>query len=166
MKKLIEDTFPTASNCLETLTSEVFGIEDLKDKCCQIQHDLNKSFHFKVLNPNKREIHFLAIDHCLFSDENNLKKCDCAVFDERTFCFIEIKDSFLHSQRQRAKEQLISTIDEFKSKMNFEKKRIEAYLRVGETNPRPAAKATDIQEIIKFEKRNVVLFKGNEKKFS
>jgi hypothetical protein len=73
------------------LSDVEFCIYDSNEKRCEIQIDPDGVKHFTIENPTGREIHFLAIDKCLFSDSDLVLRCDCAVFDIKTFCFVEIK---------------------------------------------------------------------------
>jgi len=55
---------------------------------------------------------------------------DCAIFDEEVFCFIELKDcknKNIPTNRRKAKEQLIATIEFFRENINI-KQKLEAYI--------------------------------------
>ena len=125
--------------------------------------------HFKVENPTGRDIHFLSIDHCLLFDGDSAH-CDCAVFDEKTFCFIEIKETTRPNKRAEythdAKEQLKATIQHFQERVAFTTKRIEAYLCVGDTSPRPARQSNNLNEQVEFADMKAVLYRGNQKRFA
>lgn len=180
MKQLIEKAFPliTQNQCLESLTNSEFGFFDfdgkginpknyIKGKCYIFDND--DIIHFTVKNPNQKEIHFLAIDKCLFFDET--KKCDCAVFDNKTICFIEIKETDRNKSfhNKNAREQLLKSIKDFKEKIDFSGKRLEAYMVVGVNFAKttPASKARDLITQLEFEDLGVVLFQnGNEKIFN
>ena len=172
MKQLIEKAFPQIiqNTCLEILTDIEFSIFDSEIGRCFIQKDIEGIIHFTVKNPNKNEIGFLAIDKCVFMDNDDLKRCDCAVYDHKTFCFIEIKETARRkSENSRdARKQLLTTIKEFSSKIDFSKMRIEAYVVVGLDFKKvfPATKAQDLAMVEKFRLLNTSLFQeGNEKKF-
>jgi len=111
----------------------------------------------------------LAIDHCLFSDKD-ATRCDCAVFDEKTFCFVEIKETDTAARRsahyQDAKSQLKATIRHFQNRMTFTTKRTEAYACVGRTNTRPASQTTDLNEQVEFADMGAILYHGNVKRFA
>ena len=171
MRNLIEKAFPqTVQNtCLQTSTELEFCVFDTEAKKCAIQTDPAGLKHFTVENPTGRTIHFLAIDHCLFSDQDETR-CDCAVFDEKTFCFIEIKETDTAARRsahyQKAKEQLKATIQHFQDRMTFTTKRIEAYACVGRTVVRPARQTNDLSEQIEFADIGAILYHGNVKRFA
>ena len=171
MRKLIEQAFTRTlqNKCLQTRTEIEFCIFDTDAKQCAIQTDPNGLKHFTVENPTGREIYFLAIDHCLFSDQD-ATRCDCAVFDEKTFCFVEIKETDTAARRSAhyrdAKSQLKATIRYFQDQMTFTTKRIEAYACVGRTNTRPASQTTDLTEQVEFADIRAVLYHGNVKRFA
>ena len=172
MKLSIEKSYPqiTQNSCLEILTDLEFSIYDSEMGRCFIQKEEDSVIHFTVKNPNQKEIGFLAIDKCIFMDNDKIKRCDCAVFDNKTFCFIEIKETNNRKSEnsRKAKEQLLTTIKEFKDKIDFSDKRLEAYVVVGLDFKKisPASKSQDLLSTLKFERLGVTLFHdGNEKKF-
>ncbi len=168
---IIKQTFPQtqANTCLQTLTDAEFCIYDTEDKRSEIQTDVNGLQHFTVENPTKRDIHFLAIDKCIFFDNERILRCDCAVFDSKTFCFVEIKEVDHAARRaeqyRKAKEQLKTTIQHFQEKLTFTTKRIEAYACVGRTTARPARPAADSNEQFEFSELGATLYHGNVKRF-
>lgn len=167
----IKRSFPQteANACLQTLTVIEFCIYDTDARRCVIQDDPDGLKHFTVENPTEREIYFLAIDKCLFFDGDGIQRCDCAVFDSKTFCFIEIKEVDHAAKRsehyRKAKEQLKTTIQYFQERLTFTTKRIEAYACVGRTIARPARQATDINEQFEFAEMGATLYHGNVKRF-
>ena len=47
---------------------------------------------FQIDNPTQKEIHMIAVDHCLLTNRDRaIQKCDCVIFDEQFFCFVELK---------------------------------------------------------------------------
>lgn len=171
MRKLIEQAFSQSveNGCLRTLNDGEFCIYDTDAKQCAIQTDPVGLKHFTVENPTRRAIHFLAIDHCLFSDKD-VTRCDCAVFDEKTFCFVEIKETDTAARRSahynKAKDQLKMTIRHFQERMTFTTKRIEAYACVGRTLTRPARQTNDLNEEVEFADIGAILYHGNVKRFA
>ena len=172
MLDAIKAAFPRtgANACLQTLTDTEFCIYDTDAKRCAIQTEPDGLKHFTVENPTGRDVHFLAIDKCLFFDDDGIQRCDCAVFDSKTFCFVEIKETETYARRsahyRRAKEQLKTTIQHFQEHLAFTTKRIEAYACVGRTIARPARQATDINEQFEFAEMGATLYHGNVKRFS
>ncbi|QKZ13359.1 hypothetical protein [Spirosoma sp. KUDC1026] len=171
----LQTAFPQieTGNCLQTLSIDEFHIYDHEvDKRCYIQYDPEGIKHFTVRNPTKREIHFLAIDKCLFSDGDSIQRCDCAVLDEQVFCFIEIKTTSSMSQRKmlrkKAKDQLKAVIHHFSQLIDFSDKQIEAYvclLSEAEFSSRPLNRASLVEETEEFSELGVRLFHDNIKIF-
>ncbi|GAB2543254.1 hypothetical protein [Spirosoma aerophilum] len=172
MLNRIQEAFPhiQAGTCLQTLTDTEFCIYDTAQKRCEIQTDIDGLKHFTVENPTNRDIHFLAIDKCIFFDKDGIQRCDCAVFDSKTFCFIEIKEIDSAAKRsehyRKAKDQLKTTIQHFQGQMEFTTKRIEAYACVGRTIARPAKPAADLNDRLEFEELGAALYHGNIKRFA
>ena len=131
MVNSLKEVFPhiDEKNCLQLITKEAFEIFDHEeDKKCII---LEKNGQFKVSNPNQKEIGFIAVDECLFNS-SDATRADCIIFDEEVFCFIELKhckNKNISRNRQKAKSQLMATIEFFKEKINIEQK-LEAYICV------------------------------------
>ena len=88
MKQAIENAFPQVINggCLETEKRSLFHIYDsvIDPRRCHISHLETDDVHFTVNNPNNREIHFLAIDKCIF-DDLGPSRCDSALFSNSVF---------------------------------------------------------------------------------
>ncbi|MGA0560747.1 hypothetical protein ACO2Q8_29040 [Larkinella sp. VNQ87] len=172
MKEQLEQVIPKVSTngCLEAISDLEFGIYDSETKRSYRQTDPNGIIHFTVENPNRKEIHFLAIDKCLFDDSEPIERCDFAVFDNRTFAFVEIKETDSSIQRsahnRKAKSQLKATIEFFQNSISFTVKHLEAYVCVGTTESRPARRASDLNEILEFEQLGVALYHGNRKRFT
>lgn len=171
MQKALKEAFPIIdkNSCLYSCMDMEFGIYDCpKDKKCKIQSDPKGIIQFTVQNPNLNEISILLIDGCMFSS-NDETRCDFAVFDKKVFCFVELKmpesSRGVHANRNKAKKQLINTIKLLKSKVKFSTKRIEAYLCLGDTPPRPAQTAQLLDEIVTFADIGATLYHGNSKKF-
>jgi hypothetical protein len=157
------------NGCLQILTDSEFFVLDTEQKRCIFHTDAGSKKHFTVENPNEREIHFLSIDKCLFSDSESVQRCDFAVFDSKTFCFVEIKETTKAGKRSEysrdAKDQLKATVRIFKQQMTFTTKRIEAYLCVGDLDPRPARLTNDLSEQFDFAELGAELYRGNIKRF-
>jgi hypothetical protein len=135
---------------------------------CRIIALVEQDFDFSVLNPSLKEIYFLAIDKCLYTDESTHKKCDFALFDEQTFCFVEIKDTYNRSSQHKgkAKEQLRTTIELFKALFSFGDYTVEAIISWRYRPIRPAARTKMQEAAVEFrDELNVDLLEGNEKEF-
>ena len=154
-----------ANNCLDTLTKKEFEIYDCEEeKRCYIATEYGQ---FKVINSLEKEISFLAIDKCLFFDNDKFKKCDCLVFDKETICFIEIKACKFKQRKSNKKtaiSQLKSTIEIFRKEFDIDKK-IEAYLCIG-MNPENPPRASNSDRILEFEEElDTKLLEGCQKTF-
>lgn len=153
------------NNCLEFLNKsfEIYDCEE--EKRCYI---CKQDGHFQVLNRDSKNIGFIAIDKCLFFDDDEFKKCDCIVFDEDTICFIEIKDckpKRRKGHKKNAEKQLKSTIQIFQDKITIDKK-IEAYLCVGCSSTRPSRTASSKNAQAEFMRDfNAHLLDGCQKEF-
>ena len=113
--------------CHQIIIKEIFEIFDHEeDKKCYI---LDENGQFKVINSNKKEINFLAVDECLFNSSDT-SRSDCIIFDDKIFCFIELKNcknKNIKSNRSKAKQQLMTTIEFFKDRVDITQK-LEAYI--------------------------------------
>lgn len=169
----IKDAFPQTGvkGCLQTLTDSEFHIHDHEtEKRCYIQVDLEGVKHFTVRNTDSRSVHFLAIDKCLLMDDERRQRCDCAVFDNQTFCFIEIKTTSSMTQRKKlrreAKNQLKAAIAFFRNKVAFDSTQIEAYVcLLTDLETRPLNRASLVEETEEFDEIGVTLFHDNRKQF-
>lgn len=173
MLDAIKAAFPQieVNACLQTLTESEFHIYDHEtEKRCYIQIDQEGTRHFTVKNTDGRSVHFLAIDKCLLTDDELTQRCDCAVFDDQTFCFIEIKTTSSMTQRKelrrKAKNQLKAAIAFFRNKVAFDSVQIEAYvcLLTG-LETRPLNRASLLEETEEFDEIGVTLFHDNWKQF-
>ena len=157
--------------CLQTLTDSEFHIYDHEtEKRCYVQVNLEGIKHFTVKNADKRSVHFLAIDKCLLMDDERTQRCDCAVFDDQTFCFIEIKTTSSMTQRKKlrreAKNQLKAAINFFRNKVAFDSIQIEAYVSLlTDLETRPLNRASLLEETEEFYEIDVTLFHDNIKQF-
>jgi hypothetical protein len=171
MHNKISSQFPTCSsnNCIEVhATEQIYVLDLVSDKCKVASISEISISHFCVLNPSKKDIYFLAIDKCIFTDSSH-KKCDFAIFDNTLFCFIEIKDTPNRTltHKKKSVEQLKVTITKFKEKIDFTGYTIEAIISWRYTPMRPAA--TTLMQSAKldlFENYGVKLLEGNQKEFS
>jgi len=164
----LKEVFPQIEKncCLEVIFDEEFEIYDCETKKrCYI---IEKNGHFKVLNPNNKDIGFLAVDKCLFFDDDNFQKCDCIIFDNYTICFIEIKEckpKRRQGHKKKAEQQLQSTIQIFTDRVKMNRK-IEAYLSVGCSSTRPSRTASSKNaQAIFMRDFNALLFDGCQKEF-
>jgi hypothetical protein len=171
----IKIAFPQAeiNDCLQTPPGATFHIYDHETaKRCYVHNDSEGIKHFTIINGDNRLIHFLAIDKCLLIDSDENPRCDCAVFDEQTFCFIEIKTTSSENERRRTKfrrkaiNQLKATIAFFQGHVAFDSTQIEAYVTLlAESEGRPRNRTNLAAEIEEFDEIGVTLFYDNRKIF-
>jgi hypothetical protein len=159
-------------DCLETLNKQHFFIQDdVKNQPAFIKE---LDGQFEVYNPTQKEINFLKIDDCLEFDKNS-QKCDCAVFDDDTFCFIELKTmtsdktSTKNKRRKIAQNQLKYTIKNFKDNEIVKNKTLEAYVSITCMQDDRLVKIPNIQNqdtILEFEEEyKTALFYECKKEF-
>lgn len=125
------DAFLLSENkkhCLTSTQVEMFSVSEepksdgQKGKCYLIEN--TEEGILKVSNASGKIVFLLAIDDCIFLSSDG-KRCDCAIFDDKAFYFIEIKDCKAKRQSERRKEaieQLKSTLEFFiqEQQFNFE----------------------------------------------
>ncbi|KIM04694.1 MAG: hypothetical protein KU29_10240 [Sulfurovum sp. FS06-10] len=155
--------------CLQYISKQSFEIFDHEaDKKCYI---LEENGQFKVINTHQKEIGFIAVDECLFSSSDG-SRADCIVFDNKLFCFIELKhckNKNIPSNRRTAKKQLMATIEFFREKIDIPQK-LEAYICVtcssNEEKITMTPRANNEEAQLEFEEfLNTQLFYKCEKKF-
>ena len=128
---------------------------------------------FYIKNSRQKEIHLLATDQCFFTVTDE-KRCDCIVFDDDYYCFVELKLSVkprnFGDNAKEARKQLGNTIRFFEetSKADFqiflEFKR-EAYV-VMRDHVYPRNIAARKEAHIRFlQEYKVPLFEQNKKEF-
>ncbi len=124
--------------------------------------------HFTVTNPLQKEVHFLAIDKCVLTDSDKTH-CDCAIFDNSQFLFVEISDSKkLHrnAKRKKAKAQLSQTITHFRENgINFPDNLNAVICFVGKKVFPVRLASTDQASLAFLIEWGAVLLEGNERKF-
>ena len=97
---------------------EIFIYECEEEKVAKIKKDKVdcRVDGFLILNPNKEQIEFIAVDNCL--DKSNKKKCDFA-FVKDYYYLVELKLDTKPKNRSKrldyAIKQLQSSIDYFKN---------------------------------------------------
>jgi hypothetical protein len=122
MRQSIEKAFPRIQEnaCLSIFNEAEFEIIDPETSICIVKLGHSNDGQLWVSNPKMKQIHFLAIDKCMFFDvKDEPSRCDCALFDETRICFVEIKDSNESNRRKRRKkaiDQLSKTINLFREK--------------------------------------------------
>jgi len=152
------------NNCLTIVNDSYFEIKDFENDKSKIIYDKNIG-QFIVKNPNNKQITFLAIDNCVFKT-TEFKKCDFVIFDDKLFCFADIKDYQTKNRanaRKEAKVQIEKTIELFIDKLNLSSYKIVAIIALTFKKSYPIAKVNTADAKIRFEdKFRAELFEGNE----
>jgi hypothetical protein len=172
MKETIENAFPqiVGGACLEVLNETEFYIFDspVEPKRCFISEKDSDPAHFTVNNPAAKVLSFLAIDKCLL-DDGQPARCDCAVFEDSKFAFIEISDSKkLHRNKKRkhAVDQLGNTIDLFRGKGIMFPEELNAIICFVGKKIHPARTSQkSAASVLFYDERKAILLEGNELSF-
>lgn len=114
-------------HCTQNISETHFFIQDdIENKPAYIKE---KQGQFEVINDTKKNIQFLQIDDCIYTSKDT-SRCDCAVYDDKVFCFIELKTCKISNQkanRKKADAQLKFTIEQFKKEGILKDKTLEAF---------------------------------------
>jgi len=171
MRVQIEKIYPQSltNGCIQQRTDSFDVYDHRVEHRCYIKTDLDEPSDFTIKNKGNKEIHFLAIDKCLFHDTDTFERCDCAVFNENEFCFIEIKESNLNQRQENKKKatgQLRATISKFKGTFDLSGYVLEAYRCIGIKEPSPRIPASGYEARVDFnDNLGVLLYDGNIKEF-
>lgn len=174
MKSKIESTFEKCKEnlCIESNDEKEFYVIDdqIKKRCIVYKGEKNKLKHPYILvnNPSENEINLLAIDNCIF-DHSEGEKCDCALFDHKSFHIVEIKKSAdpqrRNVQKIKAIKQLLATYEKLKS-LDFSGYQKFAHICVGYFRTYPGSLSSYSSYRIKFKTEfNADLIEGNVVEF-
>ena len=114
-------TATPVDKCLDHNDSERFYIlEDDTSGKSIIDKSLTQD-GFLIINPHKKTVYMLATDNCFLEclDQYEGKQCDCIVFDDHFFCFVELKLNVSRPKQvtkslREAREQLGNVIEFFR----------------------------------------------------
>jgi len=115
-------------DCLESIDEKHFFIQD--GEAQRPAFIVGTNGEFEVINNTDSPINFLKIDSCVY-DSRDGTRCDCAIYNDDTFCFLELKNSKRtnwKSHRESAEKQLEATILDFKDENITNNKTLEAYM--------------------------------------
>ncbi len=73
---------------------------------------------FRIENPEKKEVNLLALDGCFFSDDE-IRRCDGIVFDDKELCFFELKLNAFSSKGNKKRKNFKDAIEQLESTINF-----------------------------------------------
>lgn len=113
-----------AGNCLASHTARQVVIYDHKkakdqpatdrriDGHCYLRQPREETtpFDFTVRNPSGRVFHFVAVDKCMFTDQDAGRRCDCLVFTDTVSLFIDLKENKSLSGRKKDRHSAIQQI--------------------------------------------------------
>ncbi len=119
---------PNFDKCLKSIDQPHFFIQDGDDQ--EPAYITEEDGEFQIINNTNCPINFLPIDSCVYGS-SDISRCDCSVYNEKTFCFIElkcIKPKNFNKKRKEAEDQLEITIKEFKNEEIVHGKTLEAYV--------------------------------------
>ncbi len=169
------------SDCITYETEKLVYLEDneLAGKCITIKQAFSedeKQKYFEISNEGENKIAIWAVDGCFLSSTQR-ERCDCVIFDETDFCFVEFKlnatsanPKTIKENRVKAVEQLKSMFELIKNKFNlkhfdFLGYSLEAYVCTPTFYPNKNTAISDFA--VEFlEDYGVKLFEKNEKKFN
>ena len=153
-----------SNNCLEKVSNSEFKIAD--DELTNKSKIVNLDGALTVRNNQEKLLNFLKIDSCIF-DESDSKRCDCALYDEKKFFFVEFKTYNKNQNRthkRRAIKQLENTIDTFLEKgIEFSDYELKALICFNFIPTRPVASTRMQQKKKEFwDNYKADLLEGNE----
>ncbi|MBX7204974.1 MAG: hypothetical protein K1X81_06085 [Bacteroidia bacterium] len=158
MRQKIHNAFANclAHSCLQNTNESIFYIQDHPThgrSFITIPINLNDYPYFTVNNPDQKDINFLSIDQCIYLTPQDGPRCDCALFDNTVFHFIEIKRGGppkTSDRRRDAIDQLKVTIMNFIGQIDFSTHKIYAHICVGHFSQIPSIKTSDLVNSIFF----------------
>ena len=177
MKWHLNDAFKDRSpkKCITFHDGDFYIKDDEKSGCeallLETVSDTDSLFH--IINPNLKQIALFKVDKCFFGSKPDHKRCDCIVFDDVFFCFLELKyDSVsdlaitVLANRLDAVNQLRATAKFFKAGLNdnYLGRNLEAYVCTPNFYP---DKGTWLDEyVLEFiEDYGINIFETNDKTF-
>ena len=117
-----------SSACLQEISEKSFFIiDDENQKPAKI---VDSNGQFGVINNTINSLNFLQIDDCVYKSGDE-SRCDCAIFNSDTFCFIELKTckkKNSKANRRKAENQLEETIIKFENHYYLKGEKLEAYV--------------------------------------
>lgn len=155
-------------NCTAQLNEKIFWIEDDTERNkAYLELKEIEGWHFKVENPKSKVLHFFAFDKCLFKDDSQKgqRRCDCGIFEENKYAFIELKDVKRKKQRRGARksaaQQLKGTLSFFNFNSSVSSKELLAIIGMKDKHTKIVKTGTQ-REVAEFtELFNAKLVEGN-----
>ncbi len=165
----LENRFLTAfpgiatNGCLTIEKRLAFEIEDPEGELpCRL---VESGGQFRVMNPQAKSIHFLAVDFCFLGTSDKAKP-DCALFDEKVLKLVELKDTKTNGRaiaRKKAIVQLASYYSVMQDKgMDLSDYRVEAIIALSAQKGYPVFTSRNQEAALRFSIMGVHLLEGNE----
>ncbi len=160
--------------CLSVETEERFWVsEEVPSRRSVIEKRPPRRGGFAIVNPRRRRVYLLAVDNCFLERIAGYegRRCDGVLFDERFFCFVELKlevSKRATRKLREAREQLGDVIEFFREAfeergVGFLGLELEAYV-VMRQNVYPRHRASRDKVLVEFmERYGVRLFEASEK---
>lgn len=176
-----ENTLP--STCISMNTSEYTLVQDnyVSNVCIFVsplnfeEAEIERSF-FSIYNPNLKPVYLWAIDGCFMRTSDEMR-CDCSLFTESEFCFVEFKLnastatlSGIKKNRRKAYKQLKTTVNLLFNALTLKNLTLgdvtlEAYICTPPVWPSNDT-SLDSERIEFLEHYGVSLFEKNNKQFT
>lgn len=126
-------------------------------RCYLRQPDEDGSpFDFTVHNQKGKVFHFVAVDKCMFSDEEGGSRCDCLVFNPQLSLFIDLKENKSVAGRQKGRrkaiQQICATIEWFLAEQLLaDWEQVEVVVANGSRKRHPRLAANSIEKTAELE---------------
>ncbi|SHJ70766.1 hypothetical protein SAMN02745146_3767 [Hymenobacter daecheongensis DSM 21074] len=102
-----------AGRCLTSHTGRKAVIYDnAVDGCCYLRGrgEEVSPFDFTVHNVKGQIFHFVQVDKCMFSDREEIRRCDCLVFNDTVSLFIDFKGNRSYNSRKKGRKSALEQI--------------------------------------------------------
>lgn len=164
MREAIEREYALSkeNNCIEINSARDFYIKDFDNLKCSIVAK-EDTYNVEIVNRTRDSLFFFVIDKCIYTEQDG-RRCDCAVFNDNSFYFIEIKDNKPRNRkvnRKKAIAQLKNTILDFRNKnLPLANRFLFAFISFRSKNKAP--KINRSQTVSFWTKYNVRLMEGSK----
>lgn len=164
-EELLEN-FPNLEKdiCYKILQNPIYFLEEIKDSIIEFKSE-EEYWNLCLENENSKEILFLENEYSIMKNENS-KKCDWAIYENKKIHFIESKDVKPRNRRKErndATEQLIATIKFYNSKIDLSS--VSIFSQICFQSKSRVIKAGDQARKVLFKQYNSEFSEGNFIKF-
>lgn len=108
--------------CYKLLSNSIYFLEEIKDSIVEFRSE-DEYWNLCLENEKLKEILFLENEYSIMKNEDS-KKCDWVIYENKNIYFIESKDVKPRSRNKERKDaikQLIATIEFYNSKIDLSK---------------------------------------------